>query len=826
MNRYAQRITSRWPEVFNRWTLIQVLLLLFAVIAVYGQSLWFGYVNYDDTLILDKRWIASRELSWDGLLKIFTPRGMATYQPLRHLAFALAYRLSGTGPWGYHLINLLLYLANLLVIYFLLRKLLELSINSRSDRAGLWAWLGTLWFAVHPVHVESVAWMISNKEMLAGLFYFLAFLCYIKSRQGGFAVGHYLASWLFLLLGLLSKPSVAALPLVILAFELLYPRRDDTLKAISLRIAPFLALVALAAAYYVFRTSAFTGSFLQGSLSVHFLTICSVLAKYVKNLLLPVNLSHSYPPPFFSGEYNWRLAVYLTVDLLLAVMLILAVVKRKNAIAFGILFFLLNLLPVCGILPISIFMADRYLYLSSFGFIFVGLLVLNRFWLALADRQTARRLFVFSGSAALVLLALLSFDRCRVWKDALTLWTNAARTYPNFQFNHYGLGNAYLRSGRKEEALEAYRTANLFKENFSATYYIARIYDELGDSAEAARYYSKVLDLYTDDMTNQPEIISRTYERLGMKKELASFLFERGKMLVKDPARIEPLARRLYNLGYPDQAVEVLAQAAARAPASAGLRACLAEILALSGDVDGAERALQAARDAGEKASGLDLLEADLLFARGNWQKAVLLYETSAVESLSVARKERLAAGYLRSGDHTRALETFRKLAAEAPQPAASAHNNIGVVLEAMDSLQAAEDEYMLAVGLRPDYADAWFNLGNLARKNGKLSQAVEYYSRTREIEGTSPDVEGALAEVLMELGRYNEALQAFVNVIRVDSTAGAAYIGAGDAAWELGKIPAAEKYYLNYLDRFSRDNAPARLLKRIPLKTLSGSKN
>jgi len=826
MSRRAERITSRWPGFFNRGTLIQILLLVFAVIAIYGQSLWFGYVNYDDTLILNKRWIIYRELSWEGLRNIFTPRGMATYQPLRHLAFALSYRLSGTDPWGYHLFNLLFYLANLLVVYFLLRKLLRLSMNSHSGRAGFWAWLGTLWFAVHPVHVESVAWMVSNKEMLAGLFFFLALLSYIKSRQGGFAVGHYLASWLFLLLGLLSKPSVAALPLVIIAFELFYPRKQSGLKEVSLRIAPFLVLVAAAAAYHVFRSSAFTGSLLQGSLSVHFLTISSVLARYVKILILPVNLSHSYPPPFFSGEYNWRLAVYLAVDLLLFAMLILAILRKEKAIAFGILFFLLNLLPVSGFLPISIFMADRYLYLSSFGFVFVGVLVGIRFWGALANRQKPRRLFVFTGSVSLILLALISFDRCRVWKDALTLWTNAVRTYPNFQFNHYGLGNAYFKSGQLEQALKAYKTANLFKENFSACYYIALIYDQLGDSAEAKRYYSKVLDLYSDDMTNQPEVISRTYERLGMKEELASFLLKRGKLLVSDPRRVESIARRLFSLGYPDYAIEVLSQAAANAPPSSGLKASLAEIFTLRGDLDGAERAIQAARAAGESPSRLALLEADLLFARGNWQRAVLLYESSGAGTLSRARKERLAAGYLRSGDHGKALASFRQLAEESSQPVASDHNNIGVVLEAMDSLEAAENEYLRAVKLKPDYADAWFNLGNIARKKGEFDQAYEFYSRTREIEGPSLDVEKAIADVLMDLRRYQEALQAYVEIIQVDSTAATAYLGAGDAAWELGKIHAAERYYLNCLDRFGRDGAPARLLERIPAKSASSSKN
>jgi tetratricopeptide (TPR) repeat protein len=399
-------------------------------------------------------------------------------------------------------------------------------------------------------------------------------------------------------------------------------------------------------------------------------------------------------------------------------------------------------------------MADRYLYLSSFGFVFVGLLVISRLWVALANRQKARRLFVFTGSVSLILLALLSFDRCRVWKNALTLWTNAVRTYPNFQFNHYGLGNAYFESGQLEQALAAYKTANLFKENFSATYNIARIYDELGDSAEATRYYSKVLDLYTDDMKNQPEVISRTYERLGMKNRLASFLLERGKLLVSDPRRVGPIARRLFNLGYPDYAIEVLTGAAAHAPPSSGLRTSLAEVLILRGDLEGAERALQAARAAGENPSRLAPLEADLLFDRGDWQRAVLLYESSGVEALSSARKERLAAGYLRSGYHSKALASFRGLAAEAGKPVASAHNNIGVVLEAMDSLEAAENEYLRAVKLEPDYADAWFNLGNLARKQGRFDRALEYYSRTREIEGSSLEVENAIAEVLTKLGR------------------------------------------------------------------------
>ncbi|MEA2064346.1 MAG: hypothetical protein U9P14_11650, partial [Gemmatimonadota bacterium] len=149
--------------------LVTVIAVAAAVLAVYGQSLWFGYVNYDDGLITDRTWIELRELSWDGLRRMFAFTGQASFQPIRHLAFALVYGLWGIEPFGYHLFNLLFYLANLWVVFLVLKELLHLSSRFKdSRRAAVWAGVGTVWFAVHPVHVESVAWMISNKELLAG----------------------------------------------------------------------------------------------------------------------------------------------------------------------------------------------------------------------------------------------------------------------------------------------------------------------------------------------------------------------------------------------------------------------------------------------------------------------------------------------------------------------------------------------------------------------------------------------------------------------------------------------------------------------------------
>ncbi|HUU29872.1 MAG TPA: tetratricopeptide repeat protein [archaeon] len=814
------------PRTFDHWALIPVLLLALAVLAIYGQSLWFGYVNYDDVLILGKQWIGYREFTWENLLRLFTPSG-ATFQPLRHLAFGLVYLFSGTEPWGYHLFNLLLYFANLLVVFFLFRKLLELSPVLESKKsADFWAWVGTAWFAVHPVHVEVVAWMVSNKELLAGLFYFLSLLCYLKSREGAFALSYYLASWAFLVLGLLSKPSVAALPLVVIVFELFYLGSGFNWKRVALRISPFLVLVAAAACYYIFRSTSFYGKLPQESISLHFFTMSSVLAKYVKILLLPINLSNSYPPPFFSGEYNYRLILYLAVDAAIFTALFWSVRQKKKDIAFGVSFFLLNLLPVSGIVPISIFMADRYLYLSSFGFVFVCILVLIRFTGMLKISVRPRRLSAALAAAGLVFLAAISADRCRAWKDGVTLWREAVRTYPNFQFNHFGLGSALLSAGRLEESLAAFQKANQFKENMKVIYNLARIYDELGDSVSADSCYRRVLRLNSEDV-DQPEIMSVVYQRLGMKEELARLWWNRGKSLRNYPEEALRNARRLYKMGYLDKAIEVLDEAVSGSPpASAGLRTSLAAFQVLKGDFESAALTIQAARSNGEDPTRLAVLEADLEFARGNYQQSYDLYASVPVESLSDEQKERLAAYFFASGRLAGALRIFRMLAAGAPPSEAAVHNNVGVVLEGMDSLQAAENEYLRALELKPDYADAWFNLGNVTKKQGKPDRALEYYSRARQIEGLSADVEEARASVLVELKRYSEAFQVYSSLFQLDSTDSRALLGAADVLWEQGRQSLAQRYYQEYLDRFGKEKAPSYVQERITGRPSSQLKN
>jgi protein O-mannosyl-transferase len=791
--------------VLNRPGLFSALVLLILVLAIYLQSLWFGYVNYDDALILDKRWILSRKLSWDGLLQMFSLQGKGSYQPIRHLAFAVVYYFWGTAPFGYHLFNVLFYFANLWVVFLLLRKLLRYSGRFENNRKlELWAWAGTVWFAVHPIHVESVAWMVANKEMLAGFFYFSALLCYLQSWEREFSWSYYLLSWVCLSLGMLSKPSVASLPLVIIAFELVYRRRVFNLKMFALRILPFLLVVGAGAVYYIFFTAAFT-DILHGSLKIHSLSFATVLAKYIKILLLPINLCASYPPPFFMGEYNYRLVIYLMLDLGIFAALAYSLIKGRKSIAFAILFFLLNLVPVSGIFPISIFMADRYLYFSSLGFVFAGLVLLSGFWDRLKDDTLARRLFAVGSGLALLFLVSLSTIRCRDWKDGLSLWYSAVSTYPTFQFNHYAFGKSLLQGGYLDEAVEAFRNVNMINEekgrpeHVMATYYIADILDRKGDSTSAEAYYKRVIEISEKDLKEE-NMLASVYQRLGRMDKAAEKWSEWGKRVIRQPERVKDVTRDLLKNGYTMQAFELVTEAIQASPPSAGMSIFLAEIQIEAGEYEKAVRTIEQAMEAGEDSMAVIAVKGDLLFGLGNTVKAFQFYSSLPLERLKAVQLERLAAGYYQGGELGNSLDVFRYLRDHAGLNEATAYNNLGVILEAMDSLEAAGIEYRRALKLDPDYSDVWFNLGNLALKLDEPEQSLEFYNRTRSIEGASIGVEMARGAVLMKLERYSEALDAYRSVLAFDSRHIGAILGAADALWQLGRKADAAEYYRNFL--------------------------
>ncbi len=813
MNR-AGKIRGEGGKTARLWLLVLGLSVA-AVLAIYSQSGSFGYVNYDDGIITRTSQQIERGLSARSLKRIFTPTGMATYQPLRDLAVEVVYELGGLDPALYHWFNLLLYLATLAAVFRLLTILLPLAGGQWPAGVRLWAALGTAWFAVHPVHVEAVAWMNGSKELLSGMFYFLALGFYIRARGRGLFSAHSLAALLCFLLGMLSKPSVAAFPLVVLALELLFPAADRRIGRAAVRLVPYLIPTVLATFYFALGTTTARDQWLQESMLIHMLSMASVLGRYLLNMVIPVNLCHSYPPPFFFGDYDWRLIFYLALDVSLVAGAWLAARRGAALVAFALLFFLLNLLPVSGLVPIAVFMADRYLFIPSLGLILAALVGIAR--LVRAHSGGLRRGVTGALLAAmLTLLAVMSHERCGHWKDSLSLWRSAVKTHGNYQYNHFGLANAYYRLGMLHKAKEAYRNANRFRDNLMCHYYLGRIEDALGDSAAARAHFEQVERMFEPSMTGQMEEMAKVYRRLGRREKLAGHLVSLARMHNWELKFGLSTADELASMGYSQRALELVDSLAAGSAGGAAVYLAAAGRFITGGSYEAADEVLRKARRAGADSVGLALVTADLAFGRGEWEAAVSGYDRIGRAGLGPDRLERLAAACLRSGRHARALRLFREPGEGSDGRSPLQLNNIGVVLEAMDSLRSAAAHFSSAVGLDSAYADAWYNLGRARTALGQYDAALESYARVRALEGPQVDTELAIARLLVRLGRLEQAAAAYARAVESAPRPAAVLLEAADTLWRQGQRKLAVDYYERLKTLSDPASLPPRVRRRV----------
>jgi len=401
-----------------------------------------GLTNWDDEgYVLSNPYLG--ELSWDGLRALFSSYYKGNYHPLSMLSLSVDHRLGGLSPRVYHATNLVLHLANTLLVFTLARRLL------RSLPGGF---IAALLFGVHPLHVESVAWVSERKDVLYTLFYLLSLLAYLRclDRPDGRQRFYALSLFAFLL-SLLSKGQAVALAPSLLALDLLRGR-DLRKLHVWIEKVPYFAL-ALGFGIVALGAQSESGQ-LQGASQWSALERVALSSsgylQYLHKLALPLNLSAFYP-------YPERVEGALPVAYWLAPLGVAAVagifawsVGRARVLAFGIAFFTANLVFVLQLVPVGgAIMADRYSYVASIGF-FVPLAAG-----ALALYERRRPL----GLAALVALALYSaalaaatHQRAGVWHDSLTLWDDVIAQHRGIEIAHLNRALARYSAGDLEGA--------------------------------------------------------------------------------------------------------------------------------------------------------------------------------------------------------------------------------------------------------------------------------------------------------------------------------------------------------------------------------------
>lgn len=429
--------------------------LVFAVAcAVFGPTARASFLNWDDGVyVLENPWI--RAVTWTNVRWIFTHLYFQNYLPLHILSYMADHALWGLRAGGYHLTNILIHGVN---------SLLCLAVVRRMSGSPAVAFVAALLFAVHPCHVEAVAWVSSRKDLLSATFMLLSLLFYLRAaRRGALRAMPYAASVLFFLMAMLSKVSVVVLPAFLLLLDAVPPSGGDRARPPLLRaVATKIPYGIVGAALILVNT---VGQPTAGAAYAHEpLRYLMVKGHAVWNylaLLLGFGGSPDYDLPTFAGNAA-NAAVQLAGLAVLPLVAYLLLRRRRRLELLGVSWTFLMLLPALAF-PLVTYMADRYLYAPSVGFCWA-------LAAALVGVATSRRVV----AAALVALVAVAFSvrtvqYSRVWRDSESLWTYAMtkssdyRVFNNLaqvrmQQKRWGEAEALLRRGTAAENVISYQS--------------------------------------------------------------------------------------------------------------------------------------------------------------------------------------------------------------------------------------------------------------------------------------------------------------------------------------------------------------------------------
>jgi hypothetical protein len=426
-----------------------------------------GFVNWDDPVnFLDNpryRGLGVSQLTW-----MFTTFHMGHYIPLTWLTLGADYVVWGMDPKGYHLTSLLFHAATALCFYAVARRLLARALPARTSAAdiALGAAVAALSFSVHPLRVESVAWVTARRDVVSGLFFMLTLLSWLKSVDASRAarLRWYGASLVFFGCALLSKALAVGLPVVLVVLDV-YPlrrlggargrqaggasdplvqgARAPRLLDVWIEKVPYVLMATVAAGLAIAATPASAKASLEVlSLGPRALVASYGLAFYLVKTVLPVGLSPLYA---FVTSVSWA----VVASLVLAAMGVVAMRRRWPALAGAGVVYVSLLLPTLGFFAVGPQpVADRYSYLPCLG------------W-ALAAGGAAAWPWVGSRvvrvAGALALLLHLTMQQVHVWRDSVSLWSRAVALEPDNRFARINLGGAYATAGRTPEAIDQYR---------------------------------------------------------------------------------------------------------------------------------------------------------------------------------------------------------------------------------------------------------------------------------------------------------------------------------------------------------------------------------
>jgi protein O-mannosyl-transferase len=505
MNIKKESGKPRLPETaskdFRALLIISLILISFA--AYYPVLNNTFHDNWDDNAYITTSQRVRNGLSADNVVWAFTNISVGFYYPLTWLSHMTDIQLYGLNPKGHYATNIILHCLNVLLFFLLL--LISTGSQFRS-------FLAAVIFSLHPMNVESVAWLAERKNLLSVFFLLLALICYVlRFKSGGgkkAAVRYKSACYLFFIMGLMSKSSIVVFPFLLLIFDLwplkrisdeILKKQPGLIKSLFMEKLPFFALsfvsgiLTIAAQKGIEALIPLAHVSLPQRISEAFLGY----GFYLEKFFLPVNLCAFYP--HHQGNFPILLPFLIFAILSAATFYFYRNRKENPVLIAGWLFFMVSLLPVIGIIQVgSQSHADRYVYFPYWGLFIILLFGIPREKL-LAGGTGKKTVLAVLSLAIVLSLFILTRAQTAKWKDDETLFTNIIKISPDTILGYFQLGNIYLAKEDPKKALDLFLKANEVENNNpDIVCSIGLTYMRLNDLVKSLEYLNLAIMLKPD----------------------------------------------------------------------------------------------------------------------------------------------------------------------------------------------------------------------------------------------------------------------------------------------------------------------------------------
>ncbi|HUN53846.1 MAG TPA: tetratricopeptide repeat protein [Smithella sp.] len=651
----------------DRQKLIVYLSLTVITFAVFWQVNLYDFINFDDPLYVTDNSHIQSGITLSGICWAFaTTYADSLWHPLIWLSLMLDHQLFGLNAGGYHITNLILHILSTLLLFWLFCRM-----------------TGTIWksafvaafFAVHPMHVESVAWIAERKDVLSAFFWMLTLCLYVYYTEKPIT-RRYLPVLMSFACALMSKPMVVTLPVVMILLDYWPLKRfefgDGHCFSWQLKEKiPFFILSALFSVITIYTQ--YNPSVKHFPFSLRIANASVSFVSYLEKTLWPRDLAVFYPYPAYISPGQFLGAALLIIVISV---LVIAAVKRRPYLFVGWLWYAITLLPVIGIVQSGEqAMANRYHYLPAIG---IAVMLAWGFPLFFTHQNLRKKILFPLGALFIAVLSCITWQQCSYWQNSIKLWNYNLRITKNNALAHNNLGLALFTDGKIKEAIDHYNKAIvLIQDN-------ALFYNNRANSYAALDQYKPAIADYHVAIRLNPDFAEAYYNlgiihiKLGLNQKAVDYFSKAIHLRPDDPSYYSDRGIAYAKLGQYELALKDYNQAIRLKPADA-------DFYNIRGAANQSLFRYQDAINDFNEALRLKPNDAGFFYNRG-----IAYFKMSRFQS---------------------AIDDFNQALRLKPDYA-EAFNNRGGVYFKLRRYQSAVKDFNEAIRLKPDYADAYNNRG------------------------------------------------------------------------------------------------------------------